>query len=117
MATKSEIGRKSRQKGKRGEREVAKILQDHGYPGRRSAQVCGKTGQAADVVGLPGVHIEVKRVERLDLDKAYAQACRDAEASGKGEIPVVVHRKSRSPWMVTMALDDFLKIYQEEKND
>ena len=62
-----------------------------------------------DVIGLPGVHIEVKRVERLNLTEAYAQAFRDA---APGEIPAVFHRKNREPWMVTVSLEDFLKLYE-----
>ena len=63
----------SREKGKRGERELAGELRRHGYDARRGQQYCGVNGDA-DVVGLPGLHIECKRVERLDLYAAMAQA-------------------------------------------
>ena len=76
-----------REKGKRGERELAGILQDYGYNCRRGQQYCGASGDA-DVIGLPNVHIEVKRVEDLRLRKALQQSSRDARA---GEIPVVMH--------------------------
>ncbi len=46
---------------------------------RRGQQYCGCSG-AADVVGLPGIHIECKRVERLNLHDAMDQAVRDAGA-------------------------------------
>lgn len=94
----------SRQKGKRGELEVAHILQKYGYDARRGQQYCGTSGDA-DVVGLPGYHIEVKAVENLNLGKAYEQSVRDAR---DGEIPVVVHKKNRQKWMITMRLEDFL---------
>ena len=61
----------SRAKGCRGEREIAKILREYGYEARRGQQYSGFNGDA-DVVGLPGYHIEVKRVENLNLDKAIA---------------------------------------------
>ena len=57
------MGRKSREKGKRGEREFAKYCRDHGYDCRRGQQYSGLGGD--DVVGLPNIHIEVKRTERL----------------------------------------------------
>ena len=70
----------SRAKGKAGELEFARLCRSRGYEVRRTAQYCGKTGDAADCVGLPGIHIEVKRVEHLNIDDALDQARRDAEA-------------------------------------
>ena len=58
------MGKMQREKGKRGERELAGILRDYGYNCRRGQQYCGTFGDA-DVIGLPDVHIEVKRVEDL----------------------------------------------------
>ncbi len=67
----------SREKGKRGERELASKLREYGYGTRRGQQYCGANGDA-DVVGLPGIHIECKRVERLNLDDAMTQAKADS---------------------------------------
>lgn len=99
----------SREKGKRGERELAGVLRNSGYDCRRGQQYCGANGDA-DVVGLPGIHIECKRVERLNLEDAMSQARADALQE---EIPAVMHRKDRSPWLVTLGLEDFLEIYRE----
>lgn len=101
----------SRQKGKRGELELAKMLRDYGFTeARRGVQYSGANGDA-DVIGIPGVHIECKRVERgLDLYKAMEQASRDAR---EGETPVVFHRKNGKLWLVTMLADDYL----HEKGD
>jgi len=98
----------SREKGKRGERELASVLKVYGYGTRRGQQFSGANGDA-DVVGLPGVHIECKRVERLNLQDAYDQSKRDA----KGEIPVVMHRKNNCEWLVTMRLEDWIDFYRE----
>ena len=98
------MGKSQKEKGKRGEREVANILKAHGYDARRGQQFCGFTGEA-DVVGLPGYHLEVKFQETTKLADWFAQSERDAR---KGEVPVVVHRKSRSPWMITMRFEDWL---------
>lgn len=99
----------SKQKGARGERELAKVLRAHGFKTRRGQQYCGANGDA-DVIGLPNIHIECKRVERLNLYDAIAQAKSDAK---QDEIPVVMHRKDKCDWLVTMSLDDFMKIYKE----
>ena len=98
----------SRQKGKRGELELAKVLREHGYETRRGQQYSG-TETSADVVGLPGIHIECKRVENLNVYNALAQAIRDTGESG--DLPAVFHRKNNQPWLVTMRLDDWLKIF------
>lgn len=97
----------SRQKGAGGERELSRILREHGYDCRRGQQYCGVNGDA-DVVGLQSVHIECKRVERLNLYDAMAQSVRDAK---DGETPAVFHRKNREGWLVTMRLEDWIKMY------
>lgn len=96
----------SRQKGKRGETEIAHILQAYGFDARRGVQYCGLNGDA-DVVGLPGYHLEVKRVERLNIDTAMEQSVRDARDN---EIPIVCHRRDRKQWLVTMSLKDFMEV-------
>lgn len=99
----------SKAKGKRSEVEVVHILKDHGYTdARRTQQYCGSTGEASDVVGLPGYHVEVKHQERMELYKWYAQAVRDS--SGSEDIPIVVHRKNNADWLVSMSFEDFLRI-------
>lgn len=113
--SRTEIGRSSRRKGKVGEREIVNALKATGFEAaHRSAQYCGNTGDAPDVEGLPGIHIEVKRVERLNLRKAYEQAVNDSKKSG--DIPAIFHRRSHQPWMVTLSLNDFLKLYKGEFN-
>lgn len=99
----------SRQKGAAGERELANLLKEYGYDTRRGQQYSGINGDA-DVVGIPGLHIECKRVEKLNLDTALEQSKRDAR---KGEMPVVIHRKNRQEWKVTLSLKDFMKLYKE----
>ena len=99
----------SKQKGAVGERELAKKLREYGYECRRGQQYCGANGDA-DVIGLPGIHIECKRVERLNIDEAMLQAIRDRR---EGEVPAVFHRKNNGKWMVTMLLDDWQEIYRE----
>lgn len=101
-----------KRKGKTGELELARKLREHGYGVRRSVQYNGKEedGQA-DLLGLPGIHVECKRTERLNLYDAVGQAKRDSE--GKNQIPVVFHRKNKCEWLAIMPLDDFMEIYRE----
>lgn len=96
--------------GSAGERELANKLKEYGYKCRRTQQFCGNTGQADDVVGLDYIHIESKRVERLNIDKAIEQAVRDTKDN---KFPTVFHRKNRKDWLVTMRLDDWMQMYNE----
>jgi Holliday junction resolvase len=99
----------SNAKGKRGERELAKELTFYGYTARRSQQYCGANGDA-DVIGLPHLHIECKRVERLQIENAMRQSLIDKKPN---EIACVMHRKNNYPWLVTLTLRDFMEIYKE----
>lgn len=100
----------SKKKGKRGELEVTSLLKKFGFNAHRSVQYCGATGDVPDVVveGLP-LHIEVKRVERLNLKQAYQQAVHDSKKNGNN-VPVIFHRLSYQPWMVTLSAEDFLEL-------
>lgn len=103
----------SKQKGARFERELAGRLREYGYDTRRTAQYCGNTGDASDVVGLPGLHIEAKRQEKMYLYDWMAQAKLDAAAGGKNALPAVFHRKNNAEILVTMELPDFMNLYRE----
>lgn len=102
----------SQRKGKVGEIEIARILREYGYNTYRGQQYSGAKGDP-DVVGLPGIHLEIKRVERLDLYGAMSQSKRDATAAKANEIPVVMHRRNNCKWLVTMELDDWMELYKE----
>lgn len=99
----------SKQKGKVGELEFSNLCKKHGFNTRRSQQYAGINNDA-DVVGLEGIHIEVKRVERLNVSQAIGQAIRDKTDE---EIPIVAHRKNREPWLITMTADDWFKLYKK----
>ena len=99
----------SKSKGARGERELSSKLREYGYNTRRGQQYCGANGDA-DVVGLPNIHIECKRVEKLNIYNAISQAKAVAK---ENELHTVFHRKDRSEWLVTMTLEDWIKIYKE----
>lgn len=105
----------SKRKGAQGERELARVLREYGFECRRSQQYCGGTEESADIVGLPYIHIECKRVEALNIDKAMEQAIRDSKPAINEplKIPAVFHRRNGKEWKVTMYLRDWMEIYQE----
>lgn len=103
----------SKQKGSRFERQLASRFREYGYKARRTAQYCGNTGDASDVTGVPGIHVEAKHCERMQLYDWMAQAKRDATAGGKGDLPAVFHKKNNAEILVTMEFDDFMRIYAE----
>lgn len=98
----------SKRKGKRGELELVKKLREYGYDCRRGQQYSGIGGD--DVVGLPHIHIECKRQERLNIYEAMGQAKRDAKENEK---PAVFCRKNREEWLVIMHLEDWIELYRE----
>lgn len=98
----------SRNKGAVGERELANKLKEYGYDTRRGQQFCGANGDA-DVVGLKGIHIEVKRTERLSLYDALTQAKHDCHENK----PVVFHRRNNCEWVVIQPLEDWIELYRE----
>ncbi len=98
----------SNRKGKIGELEFAKLCRDNGYKDcRRGQQYNGLEGE--DVVGLPNVHIEVKRTQSLRLYDAMDQAIRD---SGD-KLPIVAHRKNNCDWVVIMPAEAWFEMYRE----
>lgn len=99
------MSKSQQRKGRSGELELVKLLNQHGIPAEPGKAV--SYGSTPDVTGFPGVHVEVKRVERLNVSAAFAQAKRDAERFKDG-IPVLFHRKNREEWLVTLRLEDFL---------
>lgn len=98
-------------KGRAGELELVEVLNRYGIPARAGDPV--SFGTVPDVVGVPGVHVECKRVERLNVGAAMDQAERDAQRFQDG-VPAVFHRRNRRPWLVTMRLDDWITLYTGE---
>lgn len=84
---------------------MAALLREYGFEGKRGVQYQGGK-DSADVTGLPGFHIEVKRTEKLNLEAAMAQARADC---GTDRNPVVFHRKSKNGWVVVLDAPAFLQ--------
>ena len=95
----------ARNKGAAGERELAKVLRELGFDGARRGQQFSGGTDSPDVIAIDGIHIECKRVEKLNLEQAMSQSIRDA-----GEkLPTVMHRKNRGEWLVTAPLKEVVK--------
>lgn len=100
----------SRQKGVRGERMWRDVLREEGFTARRGQQFCGGS-DSPDVVcdELKHLHMEVKFVEKLNLDNACNQAGKDA-----GSRPwIVAHKRSRTDWKVTMDSETFFALLRD----
>jgi Holliday junction resolvase len=106
----------SKQKGNRGEREWAAFCREQGFDCRRGQQYNGLEGE--DVIGLPYMHQEVKRVEKLNIQDALDQSEKDMcikyfGPELKDMFPIVAHRRNNEKWKVTMYADDWFNLYKE----
>ena len=99
----------SNRKGKVGELELVNLFKSYGFENAmRSQQYCGVNGDA-DVIGVPELHIECKRVERLNIDQAIEQCFND---KGEEDLGIVAHRKNNKDWLVTMKFDEWMELYK-----
>lgn len=100
-------GRAARNKGANAERELANFIRDMwNYDVKRGKVFYGES----DLVGLDGIHPEVKRVEKLNIHSAMAQAIKEADKKSDG-LPAVFFRRDRGEWLVTMRLEDWIDLY------
>jgi hypothetical protein len=92
------MGKMSRDKGARYEREIANWFKENfDCTAHRSQQFCGAAGDADVTTSLP-IHIECKRVEALKED------------AKDGRIPVVIHKKNNKPSVLIVELDNLTKL-------
>ena len=103
-------------KGSAGEREVVALLTGWAaevgvdlFLDRNLEQV--RYG-GADVNGVPGLEVEVKRVEKLDVNAAWRQVCKACDRSGKR--PFLIHRRNRQKWNVRVGL--YAAEYDDDHN-
>jgi len=105
-------GRMSRNKGARGENELASILTDElGFVVKRKL---GQARDGADDIEVGPFRIECKRHEKL----AVMQWVRQVEAcTPKEQIPLVIFRQNGERWRVIIALEDFVPMMREKLAD
>jgi hypothetical protein len=107
----------SKRKGADGERALVKKLREYGYEARRGQQFAGANGDPDVITNMDGIHIEVKYCAQ-GHGKTYEWMDQSQRDSRDSEIPVVMHKKVSNEyrgneWLVTMTLDDFIKIWRE----
>ena len=102
------MGQFSRDKGKNGERELAREFSKAlGVKARRGVQFQGSPDSPDVITDIPEIHIECKRTEQFRLYESLNQAIDDA---GTNKIPLVCHRKNLQPWVVVLRLDDLKQL-------
>lgn len=101
MRTGTGVARAERDKGARGEREVAAIFRGHGFDCDRTPNSGGLRFRG-DLYGNVPLHVEVKRQEVLRLPLWMRQA----EADAGDLTPVVAFRQSGGRWYAALPLDD-----------
>ncbi len=102
-------GKSAREKGKRGERWVANYLKCRGFDARRGIQYKGGLNSPDVICDELPFNIEVKFVEKLNMEDAFAQSVGDA---GNVKIPIVINKKRRVEAKVTIRFSDFVDILQ-----
>jgi Holliday junction resolvase len=108
--SRSAIGKRSKQKGAQGEREVAALMREFGFVARRGLQFKG-TADSPDVEhNIPGFHVEVKYRRAMDFHRWLAQC--EVEA-GEGKAPLLFWRRDKTSWLVVLHADDFLRLAGE----
>lgn len=96
----------SRRKGRDAEREVERIIEARGIEVDRSL---GGRKQPHGDLAIPGVRIDSKRQERLQL----IPWSREQEAKVPDHLtPAIAYRTNGEPWRVSCLLSDFLDLYQ-----
>ena len=122
-------GLRSRNRGKRGEREAAAhIAWLWNVRARRGRQYAGDPS-APDVViqGAPQLWIEVKLRESLNVASTFERVakdcgsepasarltsdpCDDVVYTGFEPVPLLLHRRNRGEWLLTLRVSDLLLV-------
>lgn len=95
-------GAMARRKGAQAERDVINWLQTVGFP---HAERRGSGFEASDVIGIPGLTIEIKNQARLNLGDWVDQLTKEMAADGN-TTGVVIHKRigrvNPGDWYATM---------------
>jgi len=106
-------GRGSKQKGDRYERDLAEYFNEQcGISSHRTPLSGGGRKEAlADLIGTPGIAIEAKRVEKINLTEFMTQAVRNCG----NDLPVVITRRNKQSLensYVFMRLHKWMALYR-----
>jgi hypothetical protein len=106
-------GRGSKQKGDRYERDLAEYFNEQcGISSHRTPLSGGGRKEAlADLIGTPGIAIEAKRVEKINLTEFMQQAVKNCG----NDLPVVITRRNKQSMensYVFMRLHEWMALYR-----
>jgi Holliday junction resolvase len=105
-------GTKSREKGKRGERQGAKALSEIlGAELRRGVQYHGGPN-SPDIVGVDGLHVECK-YDEVTIGKKLYSALSQADNDCSENIPFVLSRRNREGWVVAIRLENLVEFSRQ----
>jgi hypothetical protein len=104
-------GKKSRDKGKRGERMFRDVLRDEGFAADRGLQFRGGPNSPDVTWDGPPIHWEVKFGMSPRLMSALQQADRDR---GEDKMPAAACKKDGDPWTITLYAKDFFRLLRED---
>lgn len=119
------MGRKSRMKGKRGEREAAEALRDLFPDVRRTAMQARGGGEQPDLANTPGWWIEVgvgnvnPRAKWEQAAKDTFQGCEEVDEDARRvsvwerQVPIAITKRDRGEWLVTMSLSDWKRLVRD----
>ena len=100
------MGRMSREKGARGEREFINLHLKPYWPA-----ACRNLDQfkddTRDCLNVAGCHFQVKRTESLRIWDAIKQAETEAAAT---DLPLVAFRRNRSKWYVAIEASELVAL-------
>lgn len=102
------MGKSSQHKGRAGELELVRVLNDNGISAAPGDAL--NYGREPDIKGVPGIHAEVKRHERIEIAAWTRQAEEDAQRFGG--VPCVFYRRNREPWRVVVPLAAWIEMYK-----
>lgn len=103
----------SKNKGATFERKLSSLFREYGYDTHRTAQYCGNSGQAQDIMGLPYISVEAKARKEIAVCRWMEQAIRDATANGGGNKPTVFMKENFGEVLVLMRFTDWMELYRE----
>ena len=106
------MGRASRRKGYAFERWVANKLSALWAEAKRGIGQTRQGSECCDVENTP-YWVECKRHKRVSVSAAWRQAT----AATDGRPILVVHRSDREPELVTLSLEEFMKLWTRKSDE
>jgi hypothetical protein len=105
-----------KRRGSAFERDVAHYLQEHGFPDASRAFGAGRPQDIGDIVGIPGVTVEVKNHARLELAEWIDETDRERVNARQPYGVVVVKRRGKPTGAAyaVLTLEAFARLVADE---